>query len=352
MKKSGPTSDSSKTMTISDIAREAGVSIATVSRMLSGKGPVRDSTRQKIEYLIRQYSYDSRLLSRGFKRERTRIIGCIVQQLGHPYFVQTCAALETTCRDNDMAMLLGVATDKPEIEENIIHLFLEKKVDGLVIMGGSANFPEPSDRFKALLAGAADQCPVIFINGYYYAEGIGQVQTDEKAGMLELLNRIYAQGHRKTAFIGGEYGSGAARNRLETYLNWARNQNLELQNDWILESGFSAESGMKAMAELLSWKQPPTAVVCANDLVAAGALKTTYQRGYKVPEEISIVGFDGSELTDLSFPKISTVGHDYYGLARAAVASLDAALSQEMPPGRIMLPAIQIEGETLGPVPV
>lgn len=338
-----------KAITIVDIAREANVSIATVSRYLSGKGPVGEATREILEKLIHRYSYDHRNLSRGFRKRHTKTIGCLVQQLSQPYFVQSCAALEAACRQAGLSMFLSVSADDAEIEERAIQLFLEKEVDGLIMLGGSANYSQPPERFRAVMSVATEHCPVAFINGYYNGPLIRQIRTDEATGMRQLLDKVWDYGHRRIAFIGGQPDMGAAFIRFQVFREWVGERQIQIPEHWVHHTGYSVGAGGAAILEILAWKTLPSVVVCANDVLAAGAMKALHSRGFRVPDEISVVGFDGFELTDYPFPSLTTAAQDYVGLAREAVAALQVPDGAAISP--LILPVHMVEGETLASCP-
>lgn len=333
-------------VTLTDIANEAGVSVATVSRLLSGKGRVSEATREKLLGVIRQYSYDTRNLSRALKKDRTKTVGVVIQQLGHPYFIQACAALETGLRDRGLAMFLAVGTNNPEIEEKTIQLLLDKGVDGLVVLGGSTNFPQPAVRFQAVITAALERCPVGFFNGYFEVPGVVQVRSDEAKGFRELLDRAYSAGHRRFGYLGGDPGAGASLIRKQTFLAWSHEHNLEVRPEWVLEPGFSIRHGAQAIGTLLTWKDSPTVVVCCNDIVAAGALGTLRERGYRVPEDISVLGFDGMDMEEYPFPEITSAAQRYRELAQSL---LDRLLAGEAGPELVLIPTIPVAGKTLGP---
>lgn len=335
-------------VTLTDIAREAGVSAATVSRLLSGKGTVSGATREKLLGVIRQYSYDTRNLSRALKKNRTKTVGVVIQQLGHPYFIQACAALETALRARGLAMFLAVGTNHPEVEEKTIQLLLDKEVDGLVLLGGSTNFPRPADRFQAVITAALDRCPVGFFNGYFEVPGVVQVRSDEAAGFRELLDRAYAAGHRRFGYLGGDPEAGASVIRRETFENWTALRGLGARPDWVLETGFGIRQGAAAIQNLLTWKDRPTVVVCCNDIVAAGALGLLRDRGFRVPEDISVMGFDGMDMEEYPFPEITSAAQRYGDLAQIL---LDRLLEGTAGPDPVLVPTIPVAGKTLGPPP-
>ncbi|HZJ56737.1 MAG TPA: substrate-binding domain-containing protein, partial [Clostridia bacterium] len=208
------------------------------------------------------------------------------------------------------------------VEMNYIDFILEKQVDGLIIMGGHIDnhfiAPEYLERINTL----TEQIPVVMINGEIRGLDCYNIRNDSSIGINQLVDYLVSLNHKKIAFIGGYTDIQPTMRRLKIIKESLNRYGIGFNGEWFIEDDFSVQAGKDSMEKLLYMKDKPTAVICVNDMVAVGALHTATKMGVKVPDHISIAGFDNTYLTECVVPEITTVDLRPKRLARTAVETM------------------------------
>lgn len=309
-------------ITIYDIAKEANVSVATVSRVLNGTAPVKVSTRAKIEALIQKHQFQPNAMARSLLSKETGIIGVILPDLTNPFFPEVFAGAELEAQESGQTFLLcntmGVSTK----ESQYLNLMQEKRVDGIIFLGGRINLKDCEPHLVQEIVDHANKIPMVLVNGNLRNNDLIRVVTDEYAGTVFAVRHLIELGHTQIGFIGGESHMTTTSIKLRAFRKTLRDEGLPVKEDWILLDSFSMESGRQLMQKLLEMSERPTAVCCVNDFTAIGAIKTAVDHGLKVPDDISIVGFDDIPLAHHVIPELTTVSQQAKELGRTAVKVL------------------------------
>jgi DNA-binding LacI/PurR family transcriptional regulator len=302
-------------MNITDVAREAGVSIATVSRVVNNNDyPVRPETRERVLDAVRRLGFRPNDLARGLLQKRTRTVGLIVPDLANPYYPEIARGVEDAASAELYAVVFCNTDRRADKSEHYVDTLLQKRVDGIIIAGGGTDFTHASTAFAEFGA------PVVFI-GRHRAGG-HSVQIDNVAAARGATAHLAALGHREIAFVTGPLTLTSVQDRLAGYRAGLEAAGLGWDDRLVREGDFGERSGYEAARAALAAHPRPTAIFAANDLMAIGAMAAARDAGLAVPEDVSIVGFDGIELGSFVRPALTTVAIPTYEMGAAAMRML------------------------------
>lgn len=287
-------------ITINEIAKRSGVSKATVSRVINNSKPVSDEVRQKVMAVIESTKFVPNALGRSLSLKKSHLIGVIIPDLANPVFSRIIAGMESYIRSKNYSLLI-TATDF-NIDTGIRHIQIlnEKAIDGLIFLAGAMN----EELIQAL---NSFHKPVVMIGSDIASNTIPVIEIDNKKAAYEATTYLVSLGHKSIAMIRGPLSDRyAGRERFMGYQEALKEKGL-YQAGLVVEGKYSFDHGYQAMKKLLSSKPWPTAVFCANDLMAIGAMKCVFDEGMKVPEDISFVGFDDVEVAKMYNPTLTTI---------------------------------------------
>ena len=309
--------------TIADVAAHSGVSTATVSRVLSGVVPARPATRERVMAAVDELRYRPSGVARALKRHETRTIGLLITDIGNPFFPQIVRAVEDAAHEGGYGVILCNAGDDPAREMAYLDLLLERRVDGLIVASART-----TRRHAARLADVP--MPVVLVNGNAPGSHLPGITTAHRRGARLATRHLLALGHRRLAHITAPAaGSVAARLRLAGVTDALRAAGLDPASLRVADGDEHVEGGARAARQLLTGSSAPTAIVCYNDLTAVGAFRAVRGAGLRVPEDVSVVGFDDIELAAWTDPPLTTVRQPTDAMGRWAVARLADALRGE-----------------------
>ncbi len=292
-----------------DIADLAGVSVATVSRALSGSPLVVEETRLAVESIVRRTGYTINHAGRGLRLQASRQILVLLPTIANAFFAEIVQGVDAEAQKAGYGILVGSTEGSSEREETLARQLLSGAVDGLVILTG---------RVPALLAGPefAHRLVMVSEEGGHGIETIG---IDNEAASREATSYLIGLGHRRIAHIAGPCGNILTRQRQAGFQSACREAGLNA--DPIASGDFSAASGSRAMAELLT-RHAPTAVVCANDDMALGAMAEARAQGLLIPRDLSVVGFDDLPYAAFFDPPLTTIRQPRRRFGELAAATL------------------------------
>lgn len=316
-----------KNITIYDIAREAKVSPATVSRVLTGNARVSEEKTNRVKKIIKKYNYQPNALARSLLTKSTNTIGIILPSVDNPFFASVFMEVEGQALAHGYSVILcnsvnTMLKNDCESESMYLKMLVEKRVDGIIFTGGRANKVKTDKVLVDEMNSIIDQIPMVMINGSMENVDCYKVQSDEREGMFSIVEYLVSLGHRDIGFIGGQPDITSTYVKQIALQDALKHFNLPYKDEWIIYDDFSIESGFRAFKKLLTKKSIPTAVIAVNDLVAIGAINCAISENLSVPDDISIVGFDNSYLCDIITPKLTSVSHNIPELARTAVKML------------------------------
>jgi LacI family transcriptional regulator, galactose operon repressor len=332
------------TATIADVAQRAGVSTATVSRVLSGVGRARPETRSRVLDAARTLEYRPSLVARALKQRATRTLGLIVTDIENPYFPQLVRAVEDAANAEGYAILLCNADEDPEREASYLDVLVERRVDGLIVAASTIG-----TRQRQWLA--HPPVPVVLVNTRSPQTDLPSIASDNRAGGRLAAHHLLDLGHRRFGYLMPPPRNLDAPNRLAGVREaLRRTPGATLA---IGRGGATVAGGETAMLELLSG-EPPTAVIAYNDLMAIGALRAVRRAQLRVPVDVSLVGFDDVAFAAYAEPALTTVRQQTAEMGRWAVATLTERLADRRGSGaaaHVVLPVrLEVRAST-GPPP-
>ncbi|SFL74338.1 LacI family DNA-binding transcriptional regulator [Halanaerobium salsuginis] len=302
-------------ITIKDIAKQAGVSVTTVSRVINNKPDVGDKTRAKILRIIEDLNYNPNSVARGLVMQKTNTIGLIIPDISNPFFPQVARAIEDKAQKLDYSVIFFNTDNNPDREKKAVELFKSKQVDGLIVslsLGNEAILRELK---------SADY-PVVQIDRAVLTDNYPLVSIDNQNSAYQLVQYILNKGHRRVAHISGDLNTTTARARLAGYQQALLDYGIKLDDNLLIKGDYSQYTGYQAMRQLLELDNPPTAVFAANDLSAAGVYKAIYAAGLRIPQDIAVAGHDDIEIASLLQPELTTMRQPKYNLGEEAVTIL------------------------------
>lgn len=341
-------------VTVYDIAREANVSVATVSRVLNNTAPVKKETRERIIALIDKHQFQPNALARSLIRKETGMIGFILPDVTNPFFPEVLAGFDREARKMGYTYFLcdsvssNDETDSQyERESQYLSLLMEKQVDGIVMLGGRLDLSKPDAAMVREVEEASKRVPVLMINGNLPGTKIHRVAADQKLGAQLAAQHLIDLGHRDIAAIGGFLHMSNTQQRLQGFKSVMKENGLDVRREWMLHGGFSVEKGVMFTEALLKQSRRPTAIFCMNDLVAIGALKAANRAGLRVPEDLSVIGYDDIPFAAHCIPELTTVSLKANELGRLAADTLHKMISgRKVPKLLAVLPELVVRQTT------
>lgn len=339
--------------TMVDIARASGVSQATVSRILSGAPtPVRvgQGTRDRVMAVASELGYRPNPHARGLRGAPTMLLGVIVREITEPFFAGAIEAVTTEAGGHGYNVVLGHAHGRAD-EAIALHGVLETRhCDGLLLLGDVSDQPSLVEDLRR------SSLPVVALWQGSPLEGIPTVNVDNRWGIYAALDRLVGLGHRQIAFIGGRR-IGDVRERRAAFRSYMKRHALEIPDGYVQLLDGSAEAGDVGMRELMALPVPPTAIVASTDVVAIGALHAAAELGVRIPDDVSVIGFDDIPAARFGVPSLTTLHQPVGEMAAVAVRIAVDAIGGSAEPGvtsrpnHLLRPTL-VERRSVGPAPV
>lgn len=299
------------------------MSIATVSRVLNNSKPVSPELREKIMKIVEETGFQPNAIARSLVNKETRIIGVMVPDIDNNFFSNLIHGIDSIISNLNYSMFLGITDEEVEKELKYLRLFKEKQLDGVII--SSVHFLDGHSQHLHEL-----QVPLVVTGHDLHGFDIPTVNVNNVQASYDATVYLISQGHRKIACIPGPlWDPPCGLDRLGGYRKAMRAHGLPILDGFVAEGDFTAESGYEAMRRIFQVEERPTAVFVATDLMAVGVMNFLYDQGIRVPEEISVMGFDNLEIASLTRPMLTTVHNDPYMYGRAAGEQLLKQLRNE-----------------------
>jgi LacI family transcriptional regulator len=303
-------------VTIREIADLAGVSIATVSRVVNGRGDVSPETRETVQRIVRERGYLANRSARGLSRGWTGLIGGTVPMVHYPYFSHLVAGVAEALYEHDMRLVLCPTYHEHEREVSLLERLMHGTTDGAVVI-----LPEESSEELEQLLNHGYRFvvidPLVAVN-----ERIPAVSAAHTAGADQAMKHLLALGHRRIGAITGPRGGKATDDRRRGYYAALAEAGIAPDPALVIESNFELPGGVAAAERLLDLPEPPTAIFCFNDNMAIGAMRVARERGLRVPEDLSLVGFDDLDEAEIVYPGLTTIRQPLAEMGRLAVSLL------------------------------
>lgn len=330
--------------TLDDVAKAAGVSTATVSRCLNTPDRVIEKTRKRVMAAIDALGYTPNFGARVMAAKRTFTIGAIIPTMENAIFARGLQAFQEGLHDRGYNLLVASSAYQPEIEEEQIRALVARGADGLLLIG--------HDRDSAIYPYLERQnVPALVAWTYADDARLPSIGFDNRAAMSALTEEVLRHGHRRIGVISGTTaGNDRARQRVEGIRDAVSAHGLDPDGLAIIETSYHIESGGDAFDALMEAPDSPTAVICGNDVLAAGAVARARARGIDVPGDVSVTGFDDIELAMIVHPALTTVHVPHREMGRKAACALVDMVEQKQAGQSVKLDtSLRLRG-SLGPV--
>lgn len=294
--------------TITEIAKELGVSPSTVSRALNNHPAISKKTKKAVVKLARKKNYQPNLLALNLLQRKTNTIGVIVPEITSYFFSSVINGIQDVVNTFGVNMIIGQSNESYQEEKNIVQTFASIRVDGFLISPSSET--KKFDHLEALIG---NNIPMVIFDRDCEGLNVDKVFVDEYNGAFQAVEYLIETGCKRIAHIAGKQSLSTARHRLKAYKDALIKHKLPINEDYIIETnGFAPEHGIEPAKQLLALAEPPEAIFTINDGVAIGAMSVIKDAGIQIPEEISIIGFDDDPHSSYFKPSLSTVWQPTY----------------------------------------
>jgi len=301
--------------TIADVAREAGVSVSTVSHVVNRTRRVAPATARAVQAAIDLIGYRPNVLARSLKMASTQSVGIAISAIANAYFIDIICAIEAECARLGMMVFLSDTQDDPDRELAVVTALHQRRVDG-VILAPSA---DPERRALAYLSNARLPCVLVDRTP---DPTFDQVGVNNREAMQALVEHVAGLGHRRIGYVGGHPGLQTTLERIGSYRESLERLGLTFDERYLVTGSDSTNSATSATHALLSLDRPPSAIVAGNNMATVGAMRAIRARGLRVPLDISIVGFDDFEWADCFEPRLTLVAQPCEEIGRRAAILL------------------------------
>jgi LacI family transcriptional regulator, galactose operon repressor len=306
-------------MDIRDVAERAKVSIATVSRTVNRVSTVNPKLAKRVWQAIEELDYLPNTQARALVSGRSRILGLIVSEITNPFFPELIQQFEDIAVENGYDVLIGSTNYDPKRVARCIRRMLERNVDGVAVMTFGIEAPVVDEL-------AARKIPLVLVDAGPDSSNVRTLKVDYQTGIRQGVQHLAALGHRRISFITGPLTLHSAKARRDTFVKAMNEIGVTVGPESIVEGSHTLEGGMEGMRILANNKIKPTAVMCSNDMTAIGVLHELYNTKTRVPDDISVIGFDDIHIAKFTFPPLTTIQMACSDLARSAIEALRAGI--------------------------
>ncbi|MHA6251987.1 catabolite control protein A [Oceanobacillus sp. CAU 1775] len=330
-------------ITIYDVAREANVSMATVSRVVNGNPNVKPTTRKKVLATIERLGYRPNAVARGLASKKTTTVGAIIPDISNIFFAELARGIEDIATMYKYNIILSNSDSVKEKEIELINTMLEKQVDGIVFMGENIS-EEHIQQFKTA------PVPVVLAGTYDSTKEISSVNINyELAAYEATMELIKNNNNEQPAFVMGTSDTVVNNLKFEGYQRALKESNIDFNNEFIIQGESSYNAGLYAVDKILKLDKLPSSVFATLDEIAVGVIHGFQDKGYKVPEDIQVFGFDNTRLAKMVRPTLSTVVQPVYDIGAVAMRLLTKYMNkEEVEESNVILPhRLEIRNSTI-----
>ena len=321
-----------KNVTIYDIAKESGVSPATVSRVLTNKAKVSPEKKERVQQVIDKYNFKPNALAKGLSNARRQVIGMITADIRNPFYSELFVACELAADRRGYTLLVCDGFSNREREKRQLEKLAAQKVDAIIQIGGAVEELVTDFDYVEEVNQIANDIPIV-INGSMEGADCYQVNIDHCQGIELAVEHLMELGHRKIALIGGSGSVKPTVNKHQKFRQLTKRYMLDLDERFMVINGdYNPRCGYNSMKEILEGDNIPTAVIAINDFVALGVISAITEAGLNVPKDISVVGFDNSYLAGSVAPSLTSIDYDYELVGEMIVDATNNAIERNEKP--------------------
>lgn len=300
--------------TMKDIARIAKVSTSTVSHVINNTRYVSDEIREKIMKVVNELNYTPSAVARSLKVKETKTLGMLVTATSNPFFAEVVSGVEQYCNQHHYNLIISSIDGNEQRLQQNIQTLIQKQVDGLLLMY--------SDTRHAMVEQLNLNLPIVVMDWWPTELNADKIYENSEFGAYLATKTLIEQGHKNIAIITGKLDKSLAHNRLLGYQKALQDAHLPITPDWIIESHFDFEGGVEGMKKLLQITPRPTAVFACSDTIAVGVYQVAWQQGLRIPQDISVIGYDNIMLAQYLTPPLTTIHQPKAELGKLAVETL------------------------------
>lgn len=285
-------------VTIKDIARESGVSTATVSRVLSNRGYASEENRKKVLAVAKQLNYRPNSIAKSLKMHKTNTIGVIIPDISNPYFMKIAKGIEDVVQEKGYNLLFMSGDEKPDKERKLLQVLLEKRVDAIILATSGGN----DDAINNI---QNNNMPVILVDRKLEQanEQVDLVVENNFEGAYKLTSYLIKKGHKKIGVVNGSLEVSTGEERFSGYKKAMEDYEKEVQEEYIFNGNFTLEDGRKAVEYFSALKNRPTAILSFNNTMTVGVVLQLKKMGFKMPDDMFVASYGETEVTQLIHPK-------------------------------------------------
>jgi LacI family transcriptional regulator len=332
-------------MDMRGIAKLAGVSSATVSRVINGSTLVRPETVERVRKVIEEVKFFPNNSATTLKYGRSNSYGLLIPDITNPFFPEFIKSFESILVGNDKDMLMATTEFDSGRMQQCIRRMLTRKVDGVALLASEIE----TKSFEDLIY---NQVPLVTMDRGRIADRVSDVSINNKSGMNQALQHLKELRHTKIGYIGGINGLSISDHRVDAFMRALKRVDLVPRPEFIKVGNYRISGGITAMTELLSLRDRPTAVLTANDLTAIGGMRAAMKMGVSIPGELSIIGFDDIELCEIIHPSLTTLRLSRHELAKVVFVALEQLTCNPHSKGKqYSVKTRLVVRESTGPVP-
>ncbi|MBW1995496.1 MAG: LacI family DNA-binding transcriptional regulator [Deltaproteobacteria bacterium] len=305
------------TATIKDIAKYAGVSVGTVSKVLNNQGNVKENLRIRVEAVIDKFHYRPSSLARGMKISRTHTIGLIIPKITNSFYVQVIEQIEKRVNAMNHALVLGNSNEDIEMEINFLRTFSNMRIDGLVLASTGRNqeirIQQEIECYKDL------NIPVVLISRRLPGIDVDTVELENKKGAYLATRHLIENGHKRIGMISSSSHTSASSERIEGYMKALEEFQIPYESTLVHVGGLTIDSGYHITRRLLSLPHPPSAIFVGSNFQLLGTLRALKERNVRIPKDISLICFDDTEWSSFADPPLTVILPDTENFSQTAV---------------------------------
>lgn len=300
--------------TIRDVAREAGVSPATVSRVINKYPLVSQEAKDSVEAAIKKLKYEPNMLGRNLRQSKSGMILALMPSISNPFYSEIVRGIEDVVRQKGYSVFICGTDFNIDKENTYLTLLKQKLVDGVIIMKPVQDV--------AMLSELADVYPIVQCSEYSEDFNLPYVSIDNRLASYEAVKHLIYMGHENIALINSDEKFLYARRRKEGYIKALEEFEIKIRQDLIIHAGLGFDKGRRAVRKLMMLKNPPTAIFAVSDTLAIGAIKELGVMGISVPKSVAVVGFDNIEFSNMVTPSLTTIAQPMYDIGKESVKIL------------------------------
>ncbi|WHY76482.1 catabolite control protein A [Neobacillus sp. WH10] len=310
-------------ITIYDVAREANVSMATVSRVVNGNPNVKPVTRKKVLEVIERLGYRPNAVARGLASKKTTTVGVIIPDISNIFFAELARGIEDIATMYKYNIILSNSDQNKEKELHLLNTMLGKQVDGIVFMGGNITADHVEEFAKSPV-------PIVLAGSIEESNQIPSVNIDYERAVFDSVKEFINKGHKNIAFVVGPlHEPKNAQKKLKGYQRALQESGLPYNEEFVVEGDYTYDSGIEAFEKLLEAKERPTAILVGADEMALGVVHGAEDKGYRIPDDFEVITSDNTRLSLMVRPQLTTIIQPLYDIGAVAMRLLTKLMNKE-----------------------